>query len=116
MAELAITFESELRLAEQELGLRGDLQHGAHHLAQLLSIDPGRREGLDLLTKYLEKVQGDESKLYPIREQSYLEEEAVRAYAWARKGRIEEAISLLIQVVHARPNSIYLEEWAMDWL
>jgi tetratricopeptide (TPR) repeat protein len=116
MAELAITFESELRLAEQELGLRGDLQHGAHHLAQLLSMDPGRREGLDLLTKYLEKVQGDESKLYPNQEKRFFTEEAVRACAWARKGRIEDAISLLIQVVHARPNSIYLEEWAMDWL
>jgi tetratricopeptide (TPR) repeat protein len=94
----------------------GNLPHGAHHLANLISFDPANREWLDLLDEYLRKVNGDEGKLYPINAERYFAQEAIRAYAWACKGRFDDAIGLLLQVVQAKPDSTYIEAWVVDWL
>jgi tetratricopeptide (TPR) repeat protein len=109
------TPEFELAIAEAELK-SGNLVHGAHHLAHLISFDPARREWIELLEEYLRRVNRDDAKLYPHTEERYFAQEAVRAYAWARKGKWEEAISLLAQVVQAKPDSAYFETWGSDWL
>jgi len=104
-----------LFVARKELET-GNLEHGARHLAALISFDPGNREWLELLEEYLRRAGDDESRLYPIKEKRYFAEEAVRAYAWARKGNRNDALALLVQVVEAKPDSVYLEEWGLDWL
>ena len=108
------TPEFELFVARGELKA-GDLQHGAHHLAQLISYDPANQEWLDLLHEYLRRVGNDESKLWPIKEKRYFAEEAIRAYSWAQKGRWKEAFELLVQVVRSKPDSTYLEDWGLNW-
>ena len=109
------TPEFELFIAQGELK-SGNLQHGAHHLAQLISYDPSNRKWLDLLDEYLRRVGNDESKLLPIKEERYFAEEAVRAYSWAQKGQWKEAFELLVQVVGAKRDSAYLDEWGLNWL
>ena len=109
------TPEFELFVAKGELKT-GNLQHGAHHLAQLISYDPANQEWLDLLHEYLRRVGGDESKLWPIKEERYFAEEAVRAYSWAQKGQWKETFEHLVQVVRAKPDSAYLDEWGLNWL
>jgi tetratricopeptide (TPR) repeat protein len=109
------TPEFELFVAQGELKA-GNLQHGAHHLVQLISYDPANQEWLDLLHEYLRRVGNDESKLWPIKEKRYFAEEAIRAYSWAQKGQWKEAFELLIQVVGAKEDSAYLEEWGPNWL
>lgn len=109
------TTEFDLFVAQRELKA-GHLEHGANHLAALISRDPANREWLDLLHEYLRRAGDDESKLYPIKDKRYFAEEAVRAYAWARKGRWNEALELLIQVAAAKPDSTYLDDWALQWL
>ena len=109
------TPEFELFVARNELQA-GHLQHGAHHLAELISYGPTNSEWLGLLHEYLRRVGDDEAKLYPLREKRYFAEEAVRAYVWALQGKIAEAISLLVQVANARPDSTYLESWGLNWL
>ena len=109
------TAEFELFVARKELA-QGNLEHGARHLAALLSYEPGNQEWLTLLEEYLRRVGEDESKLYPIKEKRYFAEEAVRAFVWARKGKWNEAMGLLLQVVEAQPDSRYLDAWGLDWL
>jgi tetratricopeptide (TPR) repeat protein len=109
------TPEFELFIAQGELKA-GNLEHGAHHLAQLISYDPANLEWLDLLHEYLRRVGGDESKLWPVKEERYFAEEAVRAYSWAQKGQWKETFEHLIQVVRAKPDSAYLDEWGLNWL
>jgi tetratricopeptide (TPR) repeat protein len=109
------TPEFELYVAQGELKA-GSLQHGARHLAHLLSYDPANQEWLALLEAYLRRVNNDESKLWPIKDKRYFAEEAVRSYCWARQGKVKEALELLVQVVEAKPDSAYLAAWALNWL
>lgn len=109
------TPEFELFIALGELKA-GNLQHGAHHLAQLISYDPANQEWIDLLHEYLRRVGGDESKLLPIEKERYFAQEAIRAYSWAQKGQWKETFEHLVQVVRAKPDSAYLDEWGLNWL
>jgi tetratricopeptide (TPR) repeat protein len=109
------TPEFELFVARNELKA-GNLEHGARHLAALISYDPANQEWLALLHEYLRNAGNDDSRLYPIKDKRYFAEEAVRAYVWARQGRLNEALELLVQVVEAKPDSTYLDDWAVDWL
>ena len=109
------TTEFELYIARAELEAGGDLAHGARHLAHLLSLDPSNPVWLKLL-EYLDRAGDDDQFLYPRKEKNYFAEEAVRALMWARKGQLDEAINLLMQVVEAKPEVNYFETWALDWL
>lgn len=109
------TPEFELYVARQELKA-GNLEHGARHLAELLSFDPANPEWLQLLGQYLDRVGNDDLKLYSLNEPRYFADEAVRAYIWARQGRLAEALDLLFQAAQAKPGSKYMDAWALDWL
>ena len=109
------TPEFELFVARGELKA-GNLRHGAHHLAHLISYDPANQEWLALLDEYLCRVGNNESKLWPIADKRYFAQEAVRSYSWARQGKVKEALELLVQVVEAKPDSAYLEVWGLNWL
>lgn len=110
------TPEFELFIARAELEQRRDLPHGAGHLANLLSFNPGNPEWVQLLEDYCEAWPGDQDELIPRGEQLYYATEGMRAYMWRRQGRLEEAIDLLTQVVGAKPSARYLEDWGLRWL
>lgn len=108
--------EFEWFVARGELEVTGNLAHGASHLANLLTFDPGNPDFIELLERYLAAAGPDPETLIPRGEQLYASTEAMRAYIWQRQGRLPEAIRLLVDVVHARPSDRYLEAWGLDWL
>lgn len=112
------TPEFDLYMTEAELK-QGNLRHGAHHLASLLSVDPGHDRGRQLADQYIAAAGED-----PVttlcgptpQDEAYFADEALRAYVMARQGRVIEAVGLLTQVVAAKPDASYLESWALDWM
>jgi tetratricopeptide (TPR) repeat protein len=110
------TAEFEWFVARAELESGNNLQHGAKHLANLLSYDPGRLEWIDLLKDYLRAAGPDPEALIPREEKPYCSTEAMRAYIYHEQGRLMEAVDLLTQAVKAKPEARYLEAWALDWL
>jgi tetratricopeptide (TPR) repeat protein len=110
------TAEFEWFVARSELELNRDLKHGAGHLANLLSYDPGHPEWIELLEGYLAKAGPDPETLIPRGEKLYYSTEAMRAYLWHKKGRLADAVNLLVNAVQAKQDSRYLEAWALGWL
>lgn len=110
------TAEFEEFVARGELEHNHNLPHGATHLANLLSYDPGRPEWVELLENYLGAAQPDPEALIPRGEQLYYTTEAMRAYIWHKQGKLREAVGLLVNVVQAKQEARYLEAWALDWL
>lgn len=109
------TAEFDYFVAEQALESGEDLKHGTHHLAQLLSFDPGRAEWLELAQGYLAATADRLDALIPT-EPRYATTEALRAYAWNAQGRTGEALELLITVTNAMDDLRYLDAWVLDWL
>ena len=93
-----------------------DLVHGMMHLAELLACDPDRREWLDLIDAYVERVDGNWGSLLPETEDAYFATEALRALLWARGGRLEDAVGRWLAVAEAAPGTRYLEAWAVGFL
>jgi tetratricopeptide (TPR) repeat protein len=110
------TAEFEWFVARGELELGQNLEHGANHLANLLTYDPDYPEWVELLEEYLQRADSDPERLFPRGEKLYYGTEAVRAYIWHRQGKLEEAINLLWNVVQAKPDSRYMEAWGLKWL
>jgi tetratricopeptide (TPR) repeat protein len=110
------TAEYEWFVARGELEMNRDLKHGAGHLANLLSYDPGNPEWVELLEKYLAAAGPDPEALIPRGDKLYFSTEAMRAYIWHKKGRLHDAVDLLTQVVQAKTDARYLEAWALNWL
>lgn len=102
-------------IANYEISEGGDLIHGARHLDHLLSFDPGNAEYLALLHRYMAAVP-DLEELIPQVEPLYWGREAMRAYLWYKKGRLEAAINLLLAVVNVKPETRYFEAWLLPWL
>jgi thioredoxin-like negative regulator of GroEL len=110
------TAEYEWFVARGELEMRRDLKHGASHLANLLSYDPGQRDWIELLEGYLHAAEPNPEALIPRGDKLYFSTEAMRAYLWHKQGRLVEAVDLLAQVVQAKRDARYLEAWALAWL
>src|SRR5262249_16833199 len=110
------TAEYEWFVARGELEMSRDLKHGASHLANLLSYDPGNPEWVELLEKYLAAAGPNPETLIPRGDKLYFSTEALRAYIWHKQGRLQDAVDLLTQVVQAKTDARYLEAWALDWL
>jgi tetratricopeptide (TPR) repeat protein len=110
------TAEFEWFVARGELEMGRDIKHGASHLANLLSYDPGNPEWVDLLEKYLVAAGPDPETLIPRGDKLYYSTEAIRAYIWNKQGRRNEAVNLLVQVTQAKQDARYLEAWALTWL
>ncbi|MDB5307498.1 MAG: hypothetical protein JWO38_1700 [Gemmataceae bacterium] len=110
------TAEFEWFVARGELETTRDLRHGAGHLANLLTYDPGQSEWVELLERYLAEAGPDPEALIPRGKKLYYGTEALRAYIWRKVGRLAEAVDLLVQVTSAKPDARYLEAWALGWL
>jgi tetratricopeptide (TPR) repeat protein len=107
--------EMHYLVASRELQ-EGNLSHGFAHLCDLLAFDPDHPEWNALYEGYRRAHGGDLESLLPDGEERYFAYEAVRARCMAERGELEEAVSLLMAVVDAKPSSPYLEDWALDWL
>ena len=110
------TAEFEWFIARAELEQTKNLKHGAGHLANLLSYDPGNPAWVALLEGYLAAAAPDPEALIPRGDKLYYGTEAMRAYIWHKQGRLEEAVGLLTEVVQAKQDARYLEAWVLDWL
>ncbi|WP_425616980.1 tetratricopeptide repeat protein [Anatilimnocola sp. NA78] len=110
------TAEFEYFVARGELESARNLPHGANHLANLLSYDPGRPEWVELLERYLVAAGPTPEQLIPRGEQLYYSTEALRAYIWHKQGRLHDAVELLLGSTDAKPDAQYLEAWALPWL
>jgi tetratricopeptide (TPR) repeat protein len=109
--------EFEYFIAKAELdNPSGNLSHGVAHLAELLRYDPACPEWRDLLEAYLARARGQEEGLLPESQQNYYAIEAVRAFIFARRGRLEEAVRLLNAVIQAKPDAGYMDAWGPGWL
>src|SRR5262245_6305002 len=110
------TAEFEWFVARGELETKHDLKHGASHLANLLTYDPGEPEWIELLEQYLAAAGKDPESLFPRGDKLYYGTEAVRAYIWHKQGRLLEAIELLENVIRAKSDARYMEAWGLNWL
>lgn len=110
------TAEFEYFIANAELETGHNLRHGAGHLANLLSYDPGNPEWVELLERYLAAAGPDPESLIPRGDKLYYTTEAVRAYVWHKQGRLAEAVELLASIAHAKPDVRYPEAWMLGWL
>ncbi len=110
------TAEFEYFIVRAELANNGNLQHGLEHAAELLKYDPERKEWLDLLEVYLEKVENPKSVFKTKDQDKYFAYEAVRAYILAKEGNITEAINILIAINNVKPDVPYISSWGIDWL
>ncbi|MHB0935294.1 MAG: tetratricopeptide repeat protein [Armatimonadota bacterium] len=102
-----------IEIARRELDA-GDIAHGLHHLSHALSADPANPAWCGLLDRYLGQV--DVLSLLPQGNERYFADEAVRAYALAKRGQLDEACEILDQVFSAKPDAKYLQAWALPWL
>jgi tetratricopeptide (TPR) repeat protein len=95
---------------------QGDLAHAAHHIANALATDPVRRDWLALLDEAIARAGPSALDLAPDEPQkeTYFGIVAVRAYILARIGRLAEAVSLLLQVIRAKPDVPYVQ-WLLWW-
>jgi tetratricopeptide (TPR) repeat protein len=101
----------------QTLLAKGDLVHGAFHLAGAVVEEPLHADWLELVDRYVAAAP-DPLELAPLKEGpegNWLGIVALRALILGKIGRVAEAVAVLVQVVMARPDKPYLD-WAIDWL
>lgn len=110
------TPEFEKFVAEAELSDGKNLKHGMLHLSNLISFDPYRTDWCQLLAGYYDAAQGDLSVLMDdVDGERYYTIEAARAWFLNHEGKTAEALVHLNSVVHAKPDSTYMEAWGLDW-
>jgi tetratricopeptide (TPR) repeat protein len=107
------TPDEDVALAERALA-HGDLGHAVLHAAGSLSADPTHPERLALLDAILRKAD-DPLALTELGDETSFVEASARAYALALLGHWVEALALVSQVVHARPDVPYLA-WSVRWM
>lgn len=107
------TPEEDLALAEEALA-EGDLRHAAFHTASALAADPESGACLRKLDQIIEAAD-DPLSLFPLEEETPFTVVAGRAYVLARRSEHQEALELLLQILHVRHDVPYLA-WALDWV
>ncbi|HEY8074915.1 MAG TPA: tetratricopeptide repeat protein [Labilithrix sp.] len=105
------TPEEDARIALEVLA-SGDIGHALFHAGGALSSDPTNAEYRAILDRILERAD-DAARL--LEGKNDFVNASVRAYALAGKGRLEDALGLVIAVARARPDIAYLV-WAREWL
>jgi tetratricopeptide (TPR) repeat protein len=108
------TAEFEEFVARGELET-GNLAHGAGHLASLLHFDPANRQCMALFDQYFDKARGELEEHLPRGDKLYAATEAMRALIWHRKGRLADAVELMLELSpHTHPK--YLHAWVLAWV
>ncbi|KAF1054302.1 MAG: hypothetical protein GAK43_00968 [Stenotrophomonas maltophilia] len=111
------TAEFEAFIAYHEIDHGESLAHGAEHLANLLGYDPANPAWLALAERYAERAGQDaDTHLLPLGEKLYASTEALRAWLWARDGRLVDAVERLLQAQQAMPGPNWLDAWVPGWL
>lgn len=97
--------------ARESLKTGRDLQLGLLHLGDLLAFAPDRVEALELLRAYAGRLDLQDALSF-----GKPAAEAVRAWDLHRRGRVREALEVLLAVVKAAPDKDYLGAWGLGWL
>ena len=106
--------EQDVALARQALA-QHDLAHAIHHIGGALVSNPANYDWLGVLHEIIGRAP-DPLQLAPIEGgESDFVTAATRAYILAQQGSMQDALSLLAQVVATRPDVPYLQ-WASWWL
>ncbi len=106
--------EQDVALARQALA-EHDLAHATHHIGVALVSNPANYDWLGVLHEIIGRAP-DPLQLAPIEGgESDFVTAATRSYILAQQGSMQEALSLLAQVVTTRPDVPYLQ-WASWWL
>jgi tetratricopeptide (TPR) repeat protein len=105
-------------VAQCELDQKDNLQRGARHLARLLHFNPTDVEALQLVDAYLQACESDPMELFSQDDSQQLgcEDQVLQALVLARLGRLAEAVDLLVALVNADHDAVYLEAWVLNWL
>lgn len=95
---------------------QGDFQHAAFHIAVALAGNPRRTEWIAFLDHLIDESSGELLPLKTSDQRRSYAEEAVRAYFFARKGKINEAAVSLYMVSLAKPDVDYIGAWLLRWM
>ncbi|WP_394839457.1 tetratricopeptide repeat protein [Pendulispora rubella] len=90
-----------------------DTPHSAEDLARALAVRPNDSETLALADAWIAAAK-DPLELVPLHTETTFAMVALRARVLATRGKVTEAIELLLQVVATRPDVSYLP-WATAW-
>jgi hypothetical protein len=93
---------------------QGDLSHAAHHLAWALAADATNTQYLGLLDKIIRRAD-DPLELILAQDTMSYAEAAMRAFILAEQGDVDQAMTLLMQVLGVSPTLSYLP-WLVGWL
>jgi tetratricopeptide (TPR) repeat protein len=103
-------------IVRAELAAGTNLPHAAQHLANLLLVDPTHPRWRDLLARTLEAAGPALDALVPDVDPRHASTEALRAWIWQVQGRLDEAVSRLVDVARALGSADLLHAWALAWL
>ncbi len=106
-------FDEAIVRAELDAGTQ--LPHAALHLANLLLVDP-RHPRWCALRDRLVAASAAPDELVPDAEPRHASTEALRAWIWHAQGRLDDAVSRLVDVTQAIGDPKLLHAWALDWL
>jgi tetratricopeptide (TPR) repeat protein len=110
------TTNDHAALAEKALAA-GDLRHAAEHLSRAVADVPDRPDLLDLLKQLTQAAGEQPERLLPALDQpQFYGDAALRAWWLFRKGKVNDALSLIDQAAGANPNGEFLESWVLPWL
>ncbi len=91
------------------------LREGIICVAAALAFDPNREAWLELMDAILERADDPLALVEVDRERPFFGLVAVRAWALARVGRVDDALALILEVATYRPAIPYLR-WAKQWV
>jgi tetratricopeptide (TPR) repeat protein len=103
-------------IVRAELAAGTNLPHGAQHLANLLLVDPVHPRWRELLDRYVEAADTGLNALVPDVNPRHASTEALRAWIWQVQGRLDDAVSQLVDVARALDSANLLHAWALAWL
>ncbi len=100
------TPEQDLDLARLAIA-KGEVRHGAHHLAGVVALDP-KRAGLDEALNAWMMLSEDPLAQVPLSDGMFYGAVALHAMVLERIGRPGEAVLLLLQALSAKPDAPFV--------
>jgi tetratricopeptide (TPR) repeat protein len=112
------TPEHDLWLARRELSKKQKLEHGAFHLGRFALARPEAPELVEMIHAYLDATGGDLERLVrPADGKLYdLPQAAIAVWGMQTKGRLDEALCLLLELTEAEDSNACLAAWAALWI
>jgi tetratricopeptide (TPR) repeat protein len=110
------SIQADLAVAGQAVAA-GDFRHALGHIGPVLLEQPESAEALQLLARVAAQFRGDPLTLLDLENEVYAGTVAVAAMLCARGGKSDLALSYLLQVAQAMPQTamlVWLRKWSGD--